>query len=31
MVAWHEKYGTQVSAVELVDGETLELDFTFEE
>ena len=31
MVAWHEKYGAQVSAIELVDGETLELDFTFEE
>lgn len=31
MVAWHEKYGEQVSAVELIGGETLELDFTFSE
>ena len=29
VVAWHERYGEQVSTVTVADGETAELDFTF--
>ncbi len=29
VVAWHERYGEQVSSITLADGEAAELDFTF--
>lgn len=30
VVAWHERYGEQVTTVELADGESAEIDFTFD-
>lgn len=31
VVAWHEKYGEDVQTITVVDGETVELNFTFSE